>query len=64
VRSAEDLADLPDDDLRHDLVAGLLVSEPLPAHRHARVRRRLERILEEFVATHGLGPSTGNDSNS
>lgn len=59
VRNAGDLADLPDDDLRHELVTGLLVSEPLPAHRHDRVRRRLERILDGFVAAHALGEVFG-----
>ena len=54
-----DLALLPDDGYRHELAAGILVSEPLPAHRHDRIRRRLERVLEEFVEAHGLGEVFG-----
>jgi len=43
-----DLANLPDDSYRHELVAGVIVAEPLPRHRHDRTRRRLERLLEDF----------------
>lgn len=57
--TAANLASLPDDERRHELEAGWLVSEPLPSLLHDRVRRRLERILEAFVATHRLGEVFG-----
>ena len=57
--SASDLASLPDDERRHELEEGWLVSEPLPSLRHDRVRRTLERILEAHVARHGLGEVFG-----
>jgi Uma2 family endonuclease len=57
--TAADLAALPDDARRHELVVGALVSEPLPVPRHDRVRRRLERILEDFVVARGLGEIFG-----
>jgi len=54
-----DLANLPDDSYRHELVAGVIVAEPLPWHRHDRIRQRLERLLEAFVKTRGLGEVFG-----
>jgi Uma2 family endonuclease len=57
--TAYDLASLPDDERRHELEEGWLVSEPLPSLRHDRVRRTLERILEAHVANHGLGEVFG-----
>ena len=57
--TAYDLASLPDDERRHGLEEGWLVSEPLPSLRHDRVRRTLERILEAHVANHGLGEVFG-----
>jgi Uma2 family endonuclease len=59
VLTASDLASLPDDERRHELEAGWLVSEPLPSLRHDQVRRRLERILETFVDEHRLGEVFG-----
>jgi Uma2 family endonuclease len=59
VLTVSDFASLPDDERRHELEAGWLVSEPLPSLRHDQVRRRLERILETFVATHRLGEVFG-----
>ena len=54
-----DLANLPDDESRHELVAGILVAEPLPSPRHDRTFRRLLRLLGDFVATHELGEVFG-----
>jgi len=54
-----DLASLPDDERRHELEEGWLVSEPLPSLRHDRVRRQLERILEAHVAKRRLGEVFG-----
>ena len=57
--TASDLASLPDDERRHELEEGWLVSEPLPSLRHDQVRRTLERILEAHVARHRLGEVFG-----
>jgi len=57
--TAGELAELPEDSYRHELSVGLLVAEPLPSHRHDRTRRRLERLLEEFVEQRGLGEVFG-----
>jgi Uma2 family endonuclease len=57
--TAAELASLPDDGYRHELEAGCVVAEPLPAHRHDRVRWRLENALQRFVAAHGLGEVFG-----
>jgi len=51
---------LPDDDMRHELIAGVIVDEPLPFPRHDRVRRRIERILEDFAEEHDLGEVFGD----
>ena len=59
ILTASDLAALTDDECRHELEAGWLVSEPLPSLLHDRVRRTLERILETFVARHRLGEVFG-----
>jgi Uma2 family endonuclease len=58
-KTEDDLLALPDDEMRHELVAGLIVAEPLPFARHDRVRRRLETLLEEFVASPRLGEVFG-----
>jgi len=57
--TATELANLTDDSYRHELSAGLLLAEPLPSHRHDRIRRRLERLLEAFVEDRGLGEVFG-----
>jgi Uma2 family endonuclease len=54
-----DLANLPDNDMRHELVAGILVSEPLPSPLHDRTFRRLLHLLEDFVEVHALGEVFG-----
>ena len=48
-----DLNELPDDGYRYELTAGLLVSEPLPAHRHDRVRLEILRRLGPSEALDG-----------
>lgn len=55
----KDLANLPDDEFRHELVAGILVAEPLPSPRHDRTFRRLLRLLGDFVEAHELGEVFG-----
>lgn len=39
--TADEFASIPDDETRHELVAGRIHSEPLPVPRHDRIRRRL-----------------------
>ena len=59
LKTAADLARLPDTPYRHELVAGVIVAEPFASFRHDRVRRRLERLLEDFVEPRGLGEVFG-----
>jgi Uma2 family endonuclease len=51
----EDLDALPDDGVRHELQAGLLLSEPLPGARHGRIAMRIAYRIEEHVRRHRLG---------
>lgn len=52
---------LPDDGLRHELVAGIVVSEPLPGFRHARLIIRIGRLIDTYVQAHALGTVVGGD---
>jgi Uma2 family endonuclease len=54
-----DLLNVTDDSCRHELVAGVIVAEPFPTHRHDRVRSRLERLLQAHVEAVGLGEVFG-----
>lgn len=51
----DDLQALPDDAYRYELVEGLLLREPAPALRHARVQRRVLIALATYVEEHDLG---------
>ena len=53
--TVEELYGLPDDGRRYELVAGCLVSEPLPGLRHGRVIARIVRALQEFAEREVLG---------
>jgi len=53
--TAEELMNLPDDDLRHELINGELVTVPLPKAPHARAATRLGAPLVQFVEDHDLG---------
>ena len=53
--TAEELLQLPDDDLRHELINGELISMPLPGHPHGRIAMRLMVPLAQFVWDHDLG---------
>ena len=55
VMTVNDLYALPDDGLKHELVHGWLVSEPLPGVRHGRIAARLVQRLGAFVDEHRLG---------
>lgn len=47
--TAEQLYALPDDGVRHELLRGSLVSEPVPSRLHGRTVSRLARLLTNFV---------------
>ena len=58
---AEDLYDLPDDALNHELVAGCLISEPLPGTRHGAVLARVVYVLGEYLERNPAGRIVGGD---
>ena len=51
----EELHSLPDDGNKYELVRGQLFVTPPPNLEHETILARLSRILEPYVATHGLG---------
>jgi Uma2 family endonuclease len=53
--TAEELLQLPDDDLRHELINGELITMPLPRLPHGRIAMRLGAPLAQFVWDHDLG---------
>lgn len=53
--TAEELMNLPDDDLRHELINGELITMPLPKAPHGRAATRLGGRLLQFVGDHDLG---------
>jgi Uma2 family endonuclease len=53
--TAEELMQLPDDDLRHELINGELVTMPLPKLPHGRSATRLGVPLAQFVLENELG---------
>jgi len=53
--TVEALYTMPDDGMRYELQAGLLVSEPLPGHRHGRIVMNLGAMLHDHVREHHLG---------
>src|SRR5207249_350239 len=57
-----DLLSLPEDGEIHELVGGLLLSEPLPGTQHGRVTLKVASHLSEFLRSHPLGVLLGNDT--
>ena len=53
--TAEELLQLPDDDLRHELINGELITMPIPGFPHGRCATRLMVPLAQFVWDHELG---------
>jgi len=51
----EDLYLMPADDMHHELVHGVLVSEPLAGPRHGRVAATIVQLLGRHVRKHRLG---------
>ncbi len=60
--TAEQLLHLPDDEQRHELLAGRLVSEPPASWPHGAVAARVSRILSAFVSQRRLGVVASNDT--
>jgi Uma2 family endonuclease len=55
LRTAEDLARMPDDQLLHNLVEGAIVEMSRPKPRHGRVAARLIRLLGNHTESQRLG---------
>ncbi len=53
--TAEEFSNLPDDDLRHELINGEVIAMPLPKFPHGRAAMRLGWPLLNFVSDHDLG---------
>ena len=53
--TAAELMQLPDDDLRHELINGELITMPPPRLPHGRTAARLMVTLGQFVLDHDLG---------
>jgi Uma2 family endonuclease len=51
----EELHSLPDDGNKYELVRGELFVTPPPTDFHETISAKLTRILDPYVATHGLG---------
>jgi Uma2 family endonuclease len=51
----DDLHRLPEDGNKYELVFGELFVTPAPNEQHETIAARLTRILDPFVAAHGLG---------
>jgi Uma2 family endonuclease len=50
----EEYANLPDDDIRTELVRGMVIREPQPAFEHARLQVRVAEILNQHIRRTGL----------
>lgn len=53
--TGEDLAGIPDDGLRYEVIGGELVVSPAPSTKHQRVSFRLSRILGDHLERVGIG---------
>jgi Uma2 family endonuclease len=60
--TAEELLQLPDDDLRHELINGELITMPLPRVPHGRIALRLSVFLGQFILDHDLGEAFATDT--
>lgn len=60
--TVEQLYTMPDDGLKHELEAGVLVSEPLPGFRHGGVVARVSALLDAHVRARGLGVVLAGDA--
>ena len=53
--TAEELANLPDEPLRHELIKGELLTMPLPKDEHSRVAANLTALLWQHAKANRLG---------
>jgi Uma2 family endonuclease len=53
--NAEDLASLPDDGNRYEIIGGQLIVSPSPTYRHQRVSFKLTSVLDAYLSTTGNG---------
>ena len=53
--TAEELLQLPDDDSRHELINGELITMPVPGIPHGRIEARVGAPLAQYVWDHDLG---------
>lgn len=60
--TAEQLYRLPNDGLRHELLRGTLVSEPLPCGLHGRTVSRFAKLLTNYVDPRRLGVVYSGDT--
>jgi Uma2 family endonuclease len=60
--TVDELARLPDDACRYELVEGRLVRMSPTGGRHGRISLRLGAVLNSFVEAHGLGCVTGAET--
>src|SRR4029450_1355933 len=58
---AEELYDLPDDNRIYGLVAGCLISEPLPGAQHAVIVARVGHVLLRYLEDNPIGRVLGGD---
>jgi len=58
---AEELYDLPDDNRIYELVAGCLISEPLPGTQHGAILIQVGHVLREYLERHPIGKVVGGD---
>jgi len=60
--TTEDLYALPDDGNSHELVRGVLATEPPPGGEHGRVEAQVVMLLKTFVRRHRLGRIYAGDT--
>jgi len=53
--TAEELGNLPDEPLRHELIKGELLTMPLPKYEHMRVATKLTILLSQYAQANRLG---------
>jgi Uma2 family endonuclease len=57
--TAEELLNLPDDSMRHELIKGELLTMPPPNFNHGRISANLMMLLGQFVKVNRLGDMCG-----
>lgn len=53
--TAEDLAALPDDGNRYEIIGGKLIASPSPTYRHQQVSMKLGNALDTFLTSTSTG---------